>query len=223
MSRIAQEMRSRMDGMSETEFSDMMGLSKAAFLDHLAEAAADEARCVARPGAPAPDFTAHRLGGDGAVSADMLSLSDLRGAPVSLIFGCYTCPIFRQQTDRMKQLIAEHGAAVRFLFVYVREAHPTDGWNTRSNREAGIAYAQPVTLEERAKVAADWRRAFAIGGPLALDWPDNRINADYAGSPERLYVLDAGGVVTFRSEQGPYRDDHLEDWAAALRQAAGGA
>ena len=220
MSKIAFEMRDQMDSFSETEFETAMGLSKAAFLDYLDKAAAGEVRCQANVGDLAPDFAAHTLNDDGSVSSDLLNLSGLRGAPASLVFGSYTCPIFRRQSERMKQLIAEYGDAVQFIFVYVLEAHPTDGWNTNSNRADDIMYAQPANTDERAKVANDWRRAYSFQSPVALDWPDNRINADYAGSPERLYVLDAKGVVTFKSEQGPYHDSHLEDWAAALEKVA---
>ncbi|MEX0280222.1 MAG: deiodinase-like protein [Arenibacterium sp.] len=216
MSRIAFEMRDQMDSMSETEFKNSMGLSKAAFRDYLKEAAAEEDRCQATVGRLAPNFTAHTLNADGSASSTLLDLSDLRGAPASLIFGCYTCPVFRRQSDRMKQLIAEYNDWMQFVFIYVLEAHPTDGWNTNSNRAENIMYAQPVSLEERAKVASDWRRAYHFENPVVLDWPDNRINADYAGGPERLYVLDARGFVTFKSEQGPYYDSHLEDWATAL-------
>lgn len=118
----------------------------------------------------------------------------------------------------MKQLIADYGDRVQFVFVYVLEAHPTDGWNTNSNRADNIMYAQPVNLEERATVANDWRKAYDFKNPVVLDWPDNRINADYAGGPERLYVLDAKGIVTFKSEQGPYYDSQLEDWAISLEK-----
>ncbi|WP_302622764.1 deiodinase-like protein [Sulfitobacter sp. SK011] len=216
MSRIAFEMRDQMDDMSEADFEDTMGLSKSEFRDYLRSAADQEDKCLAQEGEPAPNFAAHTLNAEGSISSGLLDLSDLRGAPVSLIFGCYTCPVFRRQSDRMKQLIEHYGGRVQFVFVYVLEAHPTDGWNTDSNRATGVMYAQTINLEDRAKVANDWRSAYEFENPVVLDWPDNRINADYAGEPERLYVLDGDGIVTFKSEQGPYYDSHLEDWAAAL-------
>ena len=220
MSRIAFEMRDQMDDMSETDFEDTMGLSKAAFRDYLRAAADQEDKCLAQEGETAPNFSAHTLNAKGGVSSELFNLSDLRGTPVSLTFGCYTCPVFRRQSDSMKQLIERYSDRVQFVFVYVLEAHPTDGWNTDSNRAAGVMYAQPISLEDRAEVAHDWRKAYGFRNPVVLDWPDNRINADYAGEPERLYVLDSDGTVTFKSEQGPYYDSHLEDWAAALETVA---
>ena len=119
-------------------------------------------------------------------------------------------------------MIANFDNLVQFLFVYTLEAHPTDGWNTNSNRSDKIMYPQPTNMDERAKVAHDWRSAHSFYSPVVLDWPDNRINDDYAGEPERLYVLDAKGIVTFKSEQGPYHDSPLEDWAVALENVAKG-
>ena len=223
MSKIAFSMRDQMDSVSDDKFEGEMGLSKADFLDYLDKAAAVEERCRANVGDPAPDFSAHVLKDDGKVSSDLFTLSSRRGSPVSLIFGSYTCPIFRRQSERMKQLIGDFESSVQFVFVYTLEAHPTDGWNTNSNRADEIMYAQPTDINERAKVAHDWRNAYSFHSQVVLDWPDNRINDDYAGAPERLYVLDAKEVVTFKSEQGPYHDSHLEDWAAALRSATTGA
>lgn len=221
MSKIAYETKAQMESMTEAEFQDRMNLSKAAFLTYLENAEAGEARCVARPGAMAPDFTAPLLNAQGGLSAEHLTLSELRGGPVCLILGCYTCPVFRAQSDRMKEVIADYEGRVQSVFVYVTETHPTDGWNTHSNIADGVMYAQPASLKERAQIARDWRAAYGFEQPVVLDWPDNRINADYAGAPERIYVLDAQGRVTFQSEPGPYHDSHLDDWAAAMAQVAG--
>ncbi len=75
MSKISFDMRSKMGDMSEIDFENMMGLSKAAFLDYLDKAAAGEARCAARPGDLAPDFSAHSLSADGSISSDLFTLS----------------------------------------------------------------------------------------------------------------------------------------------------
>lgn len=82
------------------------------------------------------------------------------------------------------------------------------------------ASCQLTTVEERARIAGDWRAAHSIEEPVLLDWPDNRINTEYAGSPQRLYVLDVQGIVTFKSECSPYYHDQLDDWAAALQAVA---
>ena len=54
----------------------------------------------------------------------------------------------------LEDLYERHGAEVAFFIVYIREAHPEDGWVLMDNRRAGIALADPATAEERAEVAA---------------------------------------------------------------------
>ncbi len=216
MSKMALAMRSRMHEISDAEFEGQLGLSKAEFLEHLDEMAAIEALCIAETGVLAPDFSAHLLDDDGGISTELLTLSKLKPMPTGLIFGCYTCPIFRRQTKRMKEIIQRYEQQIRFLFVYVVEAHPTDGWNTPSNKAENIMYHQPQDLSERAAIAHAWRNTFELQSPIVLDWPDNRINEAYSGSPERLYVLDCELFVKFKSEQGPYDDGHLDDWANVL-------
>jgi len=38
----------------------------------------------------------------------------------------------------------------------------------------------------------------------------------YAGSPERLYIIDEQGVVTHRSPEGPFQMDAVNAWCDAL-------
>ena len=70
-----------------------------------------------RIGDLAPDFELADLDGNS------VRLSDLRGRPVVLEFGSYTCPIFSDRVPAMEQLAREHPDA-SFLVIYVREAHP---------------------------------------------------------------------------------------------------
>jgi hypothetical protein len=39
----------------------------------------------------------------------------------------------------------------------------------------------------------------------------------YAGSPERLYVIDSLGIIRYRSSQGPFDDHEVEQWEACLK------
>src|SRR5438067_1205699 len=68
-------------------------------------------------GQPAPEFELADLDGN------LVRLSDLRGRPVVLEFGSYTCPIFSGRVPAMEQLAREHPEAI-CLVIYVREAHP---------------------------------------------------------------------------------------------------
>jgi len=53
----------------------------------------------------------------------------------------------------LEEVKRRYGDQVEFLAIYVREAHPIDGWRMNSNDEAGISLKQPLTEVERTGVA----------------------------------------------------------------------
>jgi len=93
---------------------------------------------------------------------------------------------------------------VEFLAVYVREAHPTDGWRMGSNDRAGIAIAQPTSIEGRTDVAKECCRALKITMPMVVDDMNDRVGHAYSGMPDRLYVIDRAGKVTYKGGRGPF-------------------
>jgi len=64
----------------------------------------------------------------------------------------------------LEELHERHGDEVAFFIVYIREAHPEDGWVLADNRRDEIALSDPTTLEERAD-AAD---ACVVGSDRAI-------------------------------------------------------
>jgi alkylhydroperoxidase family enzyme len=93
---------------------------------------------------------------------------------------------------------------VQFLGVYVREAHPTDGWRMKSNDKAGIAVAQPTTWTERTAVAARCCSTLQMTMPLLVDALDDRVGHAYSGMPDRLYVVGRDGRVVYKGGRGPF-------------------
>jgi hypothetical protein len=93
---------------------------------------------------------------------------------------------------------------VEFLGVYVREAHPTDGWRMRSNDRAGVAAAQPRTDAEREAVADRCCKALKMTIPLLVDAIDDRVGHAYSGMPDRLYLIDRSGRVVYKAGRGPF-------------------
>lgn len=67
-----------------------------------------------------------------------------------------------------------------------------------------IEIAQPDTADERAEVAAVCALRLNLEMPMLLDDMNNQADLKYAALPERLFVLDPSGVVTYRSEMGPF-------------------
>jgi alkylhydroperoxidase family enzyme len=93
---------------------------------------------------------------------------------------------------------------VEFLGVYVREAHPTDGWRMSSNDKAGVAFAQPTSKAERESVAAKCCQALNMTMPLLVDELDDRVGHLYSGMPDRLYVIGRDGRVVYKGGRGPF-------------------
>jgi alkylhydroperoxidase family enzyme len=93
---------------------------------------------------------------------------------------------------------------VVFLTVYVREAHPTEGWRMESNDKAGVVVAQPGSAEERTKVAGTCCARLEMTMPLLVDTLDDRVGHAYSGMPDRMYVIDTAGRVAYKGGRGPF-------------------
>ena len=106
----------------------------------------------------------------------------------------------------------QYGGQVQFLAVYVREAHPTDGWREPANDRLGISVAQPRTHEERRAVATRCNSVLAMDFPLLVDGLADAVGHAYSGMPDRLYLIDSQGRVAFKSGRGPFgfRPQELE-------------
>ena len=148
----------------------------------------------------APDFTLSRIDG-----ADSITLSERVGEkPVVLIFGNFTCGPFRRQSGNMQKLHARYGDRAEFLMVYVREAHPSDGWASSRNAQHGIEVVQPTTDQQRREVAARCAEHLDLPFPVLVDRVDDRVGTRYSGMPNRLYLIDRDGKIAFKSGRGPF-------------------
>ena len=148
----------------------------------------------------APDFALKTNDGKAEVT-----LSKLIGPrPVVLVFGNFTCGPFRSQAGNIEKLYRRYKDRAAFVMVYVREAHPIDGWRMGSNDRVGVATAQPRTYDERAEVAQTCGRLLGLGFPMLVDTIDDLAGNRYSGMPGRLYVIDRDGKVAFKSGRGPY-------------------
>ncbi len=97
-----------------------------------------------------------------------------------------------------------YGDRVQFLAIYIREAHPTDGWRLPSNDKAGILISQPRSTKERTEVAARCCQALQMTMPHLVDDVDDAVGRAYSGMPDRLYVIDRDGRVVYKSGRGPF-------------------
>ena len=104
----------------------------------------------------------------------------------------------------MKEIYSQYKDQAEFLTVYIKEAHPTDEWQMPDNETDKVCYSQPRTTGQRVAIANDFVKRFEWPLPLVVDPIENPANELYAGWPERLYVVDAKGVIVYKGKPGPF-------------------
>lgn len=92
----------------------------------------------------------------------------------------------------IEKLHADYKEKAHVYVIYIREAHP----NPKT-------VADPKTIDERRKVAREFAEDVELSIPILVDTIDDQVNRDYAGWPDRLYVIDAGGKVALKGKPGP--------------------
>src|SRR5687768_15643481 len=90
-----------------------------------------------------------------------------------------------------------------FRIVYVREAHPSDGWQVPQNTRQGVEYKTPKTIDDREKIALECSAHLELKIPIVLDGMDDAVEKAYAGWPDRFYVIDAKGKIAYKGQPGP--------------------
>lgn len=114
---------------------------------------------------------------------------------------------------RLNQLYANYRDRVQFYLIYIREAHPHDGWRVPNNLIENIIYNEPTTDDERTEVAHACQIALDIHLPMLVDRIDNDVDEKYVGLPMRMFLIDAEGKVAFAGNKGPFGwdDEAFED------------
>lgn len=88
--------------------------------------------------------------------------------------------------------------------VYIQEAHPTDLWQLPANERDGVLFASPRSNEERTETAQACVRKLGLKIPALLDGIENTVERAYTGWPDRLYLIERGGRIAYKSAPGPY-------------------
>jgi thiol-disulfide isomerase/thioredoxin len=133
-------------------------------------------------------------------SSDRLVNHDVFGdKPVLVIFGSMTCPMTASAAPSVQELYDEFGDRVKFIMLYVREAHP------------GEQISQAETMEEKVAHAKTLKEFYDINWTVAVDDIDGDLHRALDPKPNSAFLMDDSGKIIFRSL-----------WAAdqgALRQA----
>lgn len=130
-------------------------------------------------GEPAPDFDLPDLEGR------RVRLSDLRGRPVVIEFGAYTCPVFSDRVPAMEDLAQRHPEAT-FLVIYTREAHPGEVTHEHRNLDEKRSAARALAEEEGLR-----RR-------VLVDDLDGTVMRAYGGAWNPVYVVAPDGTLVMR-------------------------
>ncbi len=149
-----------------------------------------------RTGEISPEFELTDLDGT------TVRLSELRGRPVVIEFGSYSCPIFSDRVPAMERLAKGH-PEVSFLVIAIREAHPGELLRQHKTSAEKRSAARKLAIEE------------GIGRRVLVDDLEGTVHRAYGGAWNPVYVLDGDGKVSFRRAW-----NHPEEVAAALAALA---
>ena len=114
----------------------------------------------------------------------------------------------------LRDLYRDYHDQVQFLMIYIREAHPVDGWwfgeglpsflMKRRYPQAATDVYDPTTLEERRKVAGRCEESLRYDIHTYVDEMDDPVNEAYAAMPTRLYLVGLDSRVVYAGGLGPF-------------------
>ena len=159
-------------------------------------------------GEKAPEFRLEERKGGRTVS-----LSELRGKPLVLLFGSYTCLFFQQAVGEIGKLRHEFGDRARVVVIYTQESHGVDQIVPSKSNLKQVKFS--CTLEDRRKMAELTAVENKLTLPVLLDSMDDRTAKAYAAPSARLYVLDADGRVAYK---GPHPFVHVDNALPVLKR-----
>jgi len=114
----------------------------------------------------------------------------------------------------LNELYQAYQEQIQFIKVYIREAHPVDGWwfgkgfmnilLRISRSKVSWNIYDPTTIEERRTAAGDCAESLKYGVKTYIDEMNDEVNIKYAGWPTRLYLIDKKGLVAYAGGLGPF-------------------
>ena len=104
----------------------------------------------------------------------------------------------------LNKLYRDYRDRAAFYVVYIQEAHPIDAWQVDANLKDDVLVASTMTKDERMTVTGVCVRKLGIELPALVDEPDNGVERAYTAWPDRLYVIDREGRISYKSAAGPF-------------------
>ena len=114
----------------------------------------------------------------------------------------------------LRDIYEQYHDQVQFLSIYIREAHPKDGWwlgggllgkvMKKGIPKTATEIYDPKTIEERRLVAGQCEESLKYGIRTYVDEMDDPVSKAYAAKPTRLYLVGVDGRVVYAGGLGPY-------------------
>jgi hypothetical protein len=114
----------------------------------------------------------------------------------------------------LREIYEQYHDRVQFLSIYIREAHPKDGWwlgggimgkiMKKGIPKAATEIYDPRTIVERRSVAGQCEESLQYGIRTYVDEMDDPVSKAYAAKPTRLYLVGLDGRVVYAGGLGPY-------------------
>jgi hypothetical protein len=102
-----------------------------------------------------------------------------------------------------------------FYVVYIREAHPdSEVTVVKDGKPVLEKVGQTSDVKERRERAGQFAEVMKLTVPVLVDKGDDKVNAAYAGWPERLYVVGTDGKIAYKGGPGPggFKIAEVESW-----------
>ena len=105
--------------------------------------------------------------------------------------------------------------------VYIKEIHPTDGWQVKENEQDAVLFRQHQSMEERIDVGQACMLKMALDMPAVVDEMDDAVAKACGAMPERLVLVGRDGRVAYKGGIGPmfFRPDEWEQAIEAYLDA----
>ncbi|MBM3837878.1 MAG: hypothetical protein FJ398_07920 [Verrucomicrobia bacterium] len=105
-----------------------------------------------------------------------------------------------------------------FYWIYVREAHPSDGFRPARH----VSIEQPTTFGRRTQVASTCSADLKLTIPVLVDDMEDTVAKAYNALPDRLFILNSEGTIAYRGDRGPrgFKVDEMEQALAKLVPAS---
>ncbi len=115
----------------------------------------------------------------------------------------------------LHDLYEQYHDHVQFLLIYIREAHPIDGWwlggpitrqllKAKGWAKAATDIYDPKTIAERQQVASRCESTLRYGIQTYVDDMEDTASKAYAAMPTRLYLIGLDGKVIYAGGLGPF-------------------